>query len=234
MANTIKIKRGTEAGRLGYTPLDGELIYTTDTKELFIGDGVTAGGKSVSLGSDGTDHNHNTIYYTMSNIDSMLGDYVLQSEIGAANGVASLGSDSKIPSSQLPALAITSVNVVTSELEQLALVVEEGDVAIRTDISVTYINNGGVVGDMTDWNEISASNSVDTVNGQTGTVVLNSDNITEGATNLYYTSARAIATIGGSINDAGTTVTDLWSANKITSELSGKLGVNDIIDGGSF
>jgi len=38
----LKLKRGTEANRGGYTPADGEIISTTDQQKLYIGDGVTA------------------------------------------------------------------------------------------------------------------------------------------------------------------------------------------------
>ncbi len=48
MANTIKIKRGTNAARLTLGPVpEGELIYTTDTKKVYIGDGATNGGVEV-------------------------------------------------------------------------------------------------------------------------------------------------------------------------------------------
>jgi hypothetical protein len=40
----LQVRRGTNAERLGITPLAGELIYVTDTKQLYIGDGTTAGG----------------------------------------------------------------------------------------------------------------------------------------------------------------------------------------------
>lgn len=43
----LQIRRGTDAERQGITPLAGELIYTTDTKKLYVGDGVTAGGNQV-------------------------------------------------------------------------------------------------------------------------------------------------------------------------------------------
>lgn len=48
MASIIKIKRGLEINRLNYTPDEGELIYTTDQKKLYIGDGVTVGGNPIS------------------------------------------------------------------------------------------------------------------------------------------------------------------------------------------
>jgi hypothetical protein len=43
----FKIRRGTNAERLTITPAQGELIYTTDTKKIYIGDGTTVGGTPV-------------------------------------------------------------------------------------------------------------------------------------------------------------------------------------------
>ncbi len=40
----LKIRKGTDAERLTVTPASGELIYTTDTKQIFVGDGTTIGG----------------------------------------------------------------------------------------------------------------------------------------------------------------------------------------------
>jgi hypothetical protein len=44
----LRLRRGTDAERLLITPIEGELIYTTDTKLLYIGDGTTAGGTLVT------------------------------------------------------------------------------------------------------------------------------------------------------------------------------------------
>jgi hypothetical protein len=48
----LRLRRGTDAERLLITPLNGELIYTTDTKLLYVGDGSTVGGTLVT-GSGG-------------------------------------------------------------------------------------------------------------------------------------------------------------------------------------
>jgi hypothetical protein len=40
----LRLRRGTDAERLLITPFAGEPIFTTDTKQLFIGDGATLGG----------------------------------------------------------------------------------------------------------------------------------------------------------------------------------------------
>lgn len=47
----IRVKRGLEAGRLSITPNMGEPLFTTDTKKLYIGDGVTPCGIAVDLGA---------------------------------------------------------------------------------------------------------------------------------------------------------------------------------------
>jgi len=44
----LKIRRGSNASRLTITPVEGELLYTTDTKKIFVGDGSTVGGTQVS------------------------------------------------------------------------------------------------------------------------------------------------------------------------------------------
>jgi hypothetical protein len=48
----LQIRRGTDAERLEITPLQGELIFTTDNKEVYVGDGTTVGGIGIT-GSGG-------------------------------------------------------------------------------------------------------------------------------------------------------------------------------------
>jgi hypothetical protein len=95
--------------------------------------------------------------------------FIPLSQKGAANGVATLGADSKIPSSQLPAIAITDVYVVANIASRDALTVEEGDVAKVTDsgngLPKTYIYDGSI------WIEIESGSDVDSVFGRTGAVV---------------------------------------------------------------
>lgn len=47
----LQVRRGTNAERLGITPAIGELIYVTDTKALYVGDGTTAGGTTSNVGT---------------------------------------------------------------------------------------------------------------------------------------------------------------------------------------
>lgn len=92
---------------------------------------------------------------------------------GAASGVAPLDAASRIPSIHIPPVALTERFVVNSQSAQLALTAQEGDVAIRTDQSRTYIRNSGTAGTMADWNELATPpDAIQSVDGRTGTVSL--------------------------------------------------------------
>jgi hypothetical protein len=111
----------------------------------------------------------------------------------AASGLATLGADSKIPTSQLPALAISDTFVVASQAAMLALTAEIGDVAVRTDINKSFILQISDPTILANWQELlSPGAAVLSVNGFTGAITLTTTNISEG-TNLYYTNARASA-----------------------------------------
>jgi hypothetical protein len=51
---SLRIRRGTDAQRQQITPDEGELIYTTNTKKLFIGDGIVSGGINIGSALAGT------------------------------------------------------------------------------------------------------------------------------------------------------------------------------------
>jgi len=50
---SLRIRRGTDAQRQGVVFDLGEPIYTQDTKKLFVGDGITAGGTNILANSAG-------------------------------------------------------------------------------------------------------------------------------------------------------------------------------------
>jgi hypothetical protein len=103
---------------------------------------------------------------------------------GANNGICELDANGLVPTNHLPPLAITDVHVVADEAARLALVAQEGDVAIQSDNSSSWIYDGST------WVQFGLSGGVLSVNGQTGTVSLDTDDITEGGSNLYYTNTR--------------------------------------------
>lgn len=100
-----------------------------------------------------------------------VGHFVLAAARGAANGVASLDGDGLVPTSQLPALAITDTFEAASEAAMLALSAEKGDVAIRTDENRTYILTTNSPSTLADWKWMrTPTDLVLSVAGLTGTV----------------------------------------------------------------
>lgn len=47
----LRLRRGTDTERQLIIPENGELIYTTDTKLVYVGDGTTLGGNPISVGA---------------------------------------------------------------------------------------------------------------------------------------------------------------------------------------
>lgn len=91
---------------------------------------------------------------------------------GAANGVAPLDANTKVPANLLPALAITESSIVGSQAAMLALTAQTGDLAIRTDENKTYILAGDNPAVLSDWLQLlfPAVGTVTSVNTRTGAV----------------------------------------------------------------
>ena len=96
---------------------------------------------------------------------------ISSSEKAAANGVASLGADAKIPTGQLPALAITDTFVVNTQAAMLTLSAQQGDVAVRTDLNKSFILTTEPATTLGNWQELlTPSSSVSSVFGRTGAI----------------------------------------------------------------
>ena len=109
------------------------------------------------------------------------------------NGYAGLDSSGKINPLQLPALAITDTFVVASQAEQLALVAEVGDVAVRIDISKSLILTQSPASTLANWQELlTPTDAVQSVNGQAGNVNLTTANIPDSAEKRYQTDSQKL------------------------------------------
>ena len=128
---------------------------------------------------------------------------------GTADGnIPVLGANGKLDSSVLPAIAITETFVVNSEAAMTELTAQEGDVAVRTDVSKSFILTTDDPSVAANWQELlSPTDAVKSVNGKTGAVTLTTDDIAEGSTNQYYTEGRATANFESNI--ATTNVAEL-------------------------
>lgn len=96
---------------------------------------------------------------------------IAAAEKGAASGVATLDSGGKIPSSQLPAIAVGETFTVASQAAMLALTAQIGDVAIRTDLSNNRFLLTGTASVLADWVSLVApADAVSSVFGRVGSV----------------------------------------------------------------
>lgn len=120
-----------------------------------------------------------------------LGTAALKNAGNAAGNVPIVGADGKLDTSIMPQLVITDVKEAASQAEMLALTAQQGDVCLRTDESKTYILAGTDPKVLANWKLwLTPGCDVLSVNGKTGVIVLTTDNINEGSTNLYWTAAR--------------------------------------------
>jgi hypothetical protein len=104
--------------------------------------------------------------------DSVTLNYITTQK-GAVNGIASLDGSGLIPTNQLPALAITTTQVVASQAAMLALTAQIGDVAVRTDVNKSFILTAEPATTLGNWQELlTPTDSVLSVDGQTGAVSL--------------------------------------------------------------
>lgn len=134
----------------------------------------------------------------------------------AAGNVPVLDSNGKLADSVIPAIAITDTFVVASQSAMLALNAQVGDVAVRTDLSKTFILKATPASTLANWVLLQTpADSVTSVNGLTGVVTLTTSNISEG-TNLYFTTARANANF---ITHASTELTDSATLVRTTDTL---------------
>lgn len=150
----------------------------------------------------------------------------LVASIGAAGGLATLNGSGVVPDAQLPATAFTTGSqVVASQAEQLALNAPQGFIAIRSDQNISYIRNAGTAGTMADWTALpSPSDLVQSVNGQTGAVVLGAANV--GAQPLD-SDLTAIAGLAPPDNDVLQRKGGAWT-NRTPAQLVADLGLSGV------
>ena len=109
-------------------------------------------------------------------------------KVGVATGVASLDALGKVPTDQIPAISFSSVKVLASEAEMLALSsAVVGSVVIRTDESKNYVLAQANPAVRANWIQLlTPAAPVQTVNGRTGTVSISAADL--GLGNVQNTS----------------------------------------------
>lgn len=201
----------TERGAIS-TPAAGLLVYQTDgTAGLYYYDGsawiyiINSVSNTLPVVNGGTGAT------TAAGAIASLG-VIASTEKGANNGVATLGSDGKVPSNQIPAVSFQSANVVASQTDMLALgSAVVGSIAIRTDINKNFVLRATPASTLANWIELATPTSVTSVNGNTG------PNVTLTASSL---SATTIGNNLFTLADPGAVSFPQFNANNTVSALS--------------
>ena len=143
--------------------------------------------------------------------------YPIKDETGGGGGGTITAIQNTDGNLEITGTTTKTINVSPSLLSLINSALQSGDNVSELSNDAGYITLADIPTfnptdyDLEDFTNTSADpfirtsdlgGAVDSVNGQTGVVVLDSDDISEGTTNLYFTDARAL----GAIPDATPTV----------------------------
>lgn len=136
------------------------------------------------------------------------------SDLGSANGAASLDGSGKVPTFQLPSSITGALNYKGTYDASTGVFPSspaKGDYYV-INIAGTISGHAYAIGDWitydgTQWDYIDNQNKVSSVFGRTGAVVATSgdytsDQVTEGSTNLYFLASRVLAVVLSGLSTA--------------------------------
>ena len=161
---SLQIRRGTAAQLGNITPVVGELIYTTDTRAVFVGDGTTAGGIAIAVGGSGNVSGTNL--FTNGQVSA--GGNITGGQVTATGNVTAnyfIGNGSALTgltaSSNANSLTgtVLAANVVTSSLTSLGTLTSLSVSGTVTSGNLTAAGTVSAAGNISGGN-ISATNYI--------------------------------------------------------------------------
>jgi hypothetical protein len=162
------------------------------------------------------------------------------SKVGAANGVASLNTLGKIPSDQIPAISFSSVKVLASEAEMLALSSAViGSVVIRTDLNKNYVLAQANPAVLTNWIQLlTPAPPVQTVNGMTGDITITKSSVDLANVNNTSDASKPVSTatltaLGAKADTAVVNPTLLLKAPLASPKFTGSVAIGTSIPAAS-
>tara|TARA_B110000503_G_scaffold99799_1_gene149306 strand:- start:37940 stop:39205 length:1266 start_codon:yes stop_codon:yes gene_type:complete len=168
----LRLRRGTNAQRLLITPAEGELVYTTDTKRLYVGDGATAGGILVNT--------------TSTSSVGELNDVDITTDTPATGDVLKWNGTQFVPAPDVGENLIDYVITPGADY-QINIVAQDSTRMVDGDNNrLTGTLNGDVFGDI--WDNISGDKIIE-INGRQAKLDILTDNdvlILEHTTGNYY------------------------------------------------
>lgn len=207
MATRMQQRRGTATQWTDADPIlaSGEIGFETDTNQFKIGDGVN--------------HWSDLSYFkNLEDLGGSLDDYILLTQKGSANGVATLDNTGKIPSSQIPDLVGLDSEIASSVADAIAEEVSDRDAAIAAAISTEVSDRNSAISsaistEVTNRNT-AISNAVSDLESEISTSVADAvDNLVNGAPAALDTLNEIATVIGDSGNIVGSLITNIGGLN---------------------
>lgn len=148
---------------------------------------------------------------------SSAADARIAAQAGQNSGLATLDAGGKVPTSQLPSAALGALsyqgswNASTNSPALASGTGTKGHYYVVTTAGSTNLDGEAdwkvkdwATYNGTAWEKIDNTETVTSVNGATGAVVLDTDDVAEGSTNQYFTTERAQDAVGNALVDSGT------------------------------
>jgi hypothetical protein len=179
---------GTISGNLS---VSGNLTVTGNTTLKTSLNGIllaTSGVVSGSATTDNVPEGTVNLFFTNARADGRI-----SAQRGVANGIAPLDASGKVPLANLYAYGATPYGAASQSAMLNLASAKQGDFCLRSDQNIVYVLSNNTPAVLSSW--AAWLYPVASVNGATGAVVLATDSIAEGITNLYFTNARADARI---------------------------------------
>lgn len=156
---------------------------------------------------------------------------------GVANGYAGLDGSGKVPASQLPAIAISDTFVVNTPAAMLALTAEIGDVAVRTDLSKSFILKATPATTLANWQELlTPASPVTSVAGRTGAVTLTSGDLGDGGSfgrqliqSASVAAARMLLDLGGLALKSMAATSDITDGAVTMAKIASSVAASQIV-----
>lgn len=216
-SGNVILQTGATLGTRGQISLNGRQVDVNNTKIVNVSDPTLAQDAATKNYTDTT--------------------FVPLTQKGAANGVATLDGGGKVPVAQLPSAVMTYEGVWNASTNSPTLADGVGDTGMVYRVGTAGTQNlgsGPIVFDVGDyviyngtvWEKSDTTDAVASVNGLVGIVVLDTDDISEGASNLYFTNGRAQSAITGGASSIVTS--DLTIDRALISNGSGKVAVSAV------
>lgn len=192
MPRKLQIKRGLNSGRTGITPDSGELIYTLDTKRVFVGDNATPGG----IGLAPLDSN--------SKIDTA---YLPEAILGALNYQGTWSAATNTPTLPTPSTTNKGWFWITS--------------TSGTYNTVTYRVNDWVVSNGTTYDKVDNQTLVASVFGRTGAISATAGDYTASLITNTPAGNIAATTVQAALNELDTEKVPKTTSISIGTGLTG-------------